>query len=158
VSDVLVITGSRALALRPEAAAWAKAEIATAFARLRSLGRLYVGDATGPDAWAWELALERFGRERVFPGALKFALDGRVYDMGGDAYAWATQPRRDFDPKRWPLYRNEHLIAAAARCASAMEEVRVLGFVAPWAKTRGTDHTLALAARAGLAVERRAFT
>lgn len=53
MSRVLLVTGARSLATRPGAEAWARALIAEALA---GVDLLIVGDAPGPDAWAWEIA------------------------------------------------------------------------------------------------------
>jgi hypothetical protein len=58
----------------------------------------------------------------------------RWWDAGGSVY---------------PLERNRFMVS---RCVQARESgwnVRVLGLVAPWSKTHGTEHTLAQARHAG---------
>ena len=53
MTRILLVTGSRSLATRPGAEAWARGILRDALA---GADLLIVGDAPGPDAWAWESA------------------------------------------------------------------------------------------------------
>lgn len=55
MTRVLLVTGSRSLADRPGAEAWARGLI---HAALTGTDLLIVGDAPGPDAWAVEIGLD----------------------------------------------------------------------------------------------------
>jgi hypothetical protein len=107
------------------------------------------GDAHGPDRWSSMTALT-------------LGIECRAYRLDGNVYTWDTMGSQ-FVHSRWrdadgpavnPLERNRALVAAAARALDEGWDVQVLGLVAPWAKTHGTDHTLAQARHSGLKVAR----
>jgi hypothetical protein len=131
---VLLITGARSLATRPGAEAWARAKIAEALA---GCDLLIVGDADGPDAWAWEIAESqwfdpvrgqpnRVHRRRIHCYATQGSFTGDVilhdgFPVGGGRFAvetesrWAAtkRPRGGEDLRQWLLSRNVAMIDEA---------------------------------------------
>jgi hypothetical protein len=159
VTRVLLITGARSLATRPGAEAWARGLIAAALA---GCDLLIVGDADGPDAWAWESVTTR-GREVYgYRYATRGVSAGHVIDsFGTDCGRWTTktapQGTRGWTP--WLLSRNAEMVAQAAHCAGSACDVLCLALLdglkvdAPGKRaTRGTEHTVGLARAAGLTV------
>jgi hypothetical protein len=152
VTRVIVVTGSRSLADSPAAEAWARGVLREHLAREPAW--LFVGDARGPDDWAAEIA-QSLGLPRA-----RWKLDGLVVfarpsgSGGWKHWARAEDAAARRGDRRWPLERNRALIDAAAKAAADAWSVRVLGLVDERSRTRGTDHTLRLAERAGLSVER----
>lgn len=149
-TNVLLVTGSRALADTPGARAWAHGVLDEA---LISVDLLVAGGAAGPDTWARELA------ERVRPLVAwrEYRLDGGVHTPRGLVARWdaAVLPSdRDelASPTRRPLRRNRAMVEAVARAAAAGHRVRVVAVRAPWARTAGTAYTARLAREAGLRV------
>ena len=53
----------------------------------------------------------------------------------------------------WPLRRNQTMTHDLARLARHGDRCLVVGFVAPWATTHGTEHTLRCARKARLWTE-----
>lgn len=144
---VLLVTGSRALAERPEAEAWARAQIAARVAALPPGSLVLAGGAAGPDTWAREA-----GR-RAGVKVAELRLDGHVWvDERRLARTWydpATVTRDD--ARRWPLARNAALVEAATRARADGWDAEVLALKAPWSATDGTGHAHRLAAGAGIA-------
>lgn len=107
MTRVLLVTGSRSLATIPGAEAWAREHIRRA---LEGAGLLIVGDAPGPDAWAWDEA----GRVRVVrrryvalgPFAGCVVVDGKT----DNPPRWTTQ-----EPRRWIYETSPKFIAANQR-------------------------------------------
>jgi hypothetical protein len=149
---LLLVTGSRALADTPASEAWARAVLEPAIGAVILTGWLVVGDAPGPDTWAWDSACG------WHEGAWAiYGLDGTVVTpkLGGlsrwhaDAVAGRAQ-----HGARWPLERNRAMVAAVAKAhRGGRVAARCLALVAPWATTAGTQFTARLAREAGLAVE-----
>lgn len=142
--DLLLVSGSRALAETPAAQWWAKAKVLEALSRLSAGGTLVTGDALGPDAWARRAAIA------VQVRALVFNLYGKV-ETDDAGWRWTTEsipahgsPER----RRWPLRRNEAMVTYVSERAFEGKRVHVLGLVAPWSKTRGTHYTVHAAAGA----------
>ena len=146
--NLLLVTGSRALALTAPARWWATRRILAALARLDDGADLVTGDAAGPDEWARRLAIA------AGVPALVFNLYGRVID-GQAGWRWTEQVRPFGVPeaKRWPLRRNDAMVQYAAERAASGARVQVLALTAGWATTKGTQYTAAAARKAGLAVE-----
>ncbi len=147
--NLLLVTGSRALANTPAAEWWATQRILTALSRLDLGAELVTGDARGPDEWARRLAIHL----RV--PTLVFNLWGKVEDSG-EGWRWTQQQRPPFaapEGKRWPLVRNAAMVDYVRGRAAGGARVHVLALAAPWADTRGTGHTAGLARGAGLVVE-----
>lgn len=151
---LLLVTGSRALADTDAARAWALSVLRPAVEACQGrAGYLVVGDAPGPDTWAKELAEAR-------------GVAGRQYALNGWLSMWASNTWvskpwhtpagsgwRQHGPK-WPLFRNATMVRwFAERCREADTVAHVVALVAPWSKTRGTEHTGRLVERAGIAVE-----
>ena len=93
MTRVLLVTGSRSLALHPGAEAWARGLI---HAALVGTDLLIVGDADGPDAWACVEAQRMGVVRRVYTAFGPFA--GRIVVDGK-----ADEPRRwtPNDPRKW---------------------------------------------------------
>lgn len=152
MTALLLVTGSRALAERPEAEAWARRMLRGPI-RGDANPRVLTGDARGPDAWAVEAARVQWTR---------FAKDGGIYCGVGLPFraGWWTFPPNEKPPTprtrdEWRerlLARDRALVAYAARMAAAGTTVRVLALVAPWSRTQGTAYTARLAREAGLDV------
>lgn len=184
---VLLVTGARSLADSPDAEAWARGLIADALA---GADLLIVGDAPGPDAWAWAIAESAWfdglapserKRLRVDPYAVhrrvhcyatsgSFTGDVILHDglsvYGGQyvvetAFRWAQskRPRGGEEYRQWFLARNAAMVRDAAADHSIGHTVRVLALLdgrkatARGRVTRGTEHTVGLARKAGLTVD-----
>lgn len=154
VTRVLLVTGARSLAASPDAERWARALIASALA---GVDLLIVGDAPGPDAWARDAMRARCHQYVAFgPHA------GSVYAWADGAAVWEGDVR--WGPSRrqvQPLRRNAAMVADCKRLAAEGATVSVLALLdgtkrdAPGRRaTRGTEHTVGLAERAGLIVRR----
>lgn len=147
---ILVVTGSRSLADNPDAEAWARGWIEGDGGALIHKPLLVVGDARGPDTWAWETATKR-GIDRMM-----FRLDGtRVYaEPRGTTYArWHVDAERGRSNhgRRWPLVRNIAMMDFVANTAGVLDEpARCLGLIDPRSSTNGTRHTLRLARERGI--------
>lgn len=156
MTRVLLVTGARSLADDPAAEAWARGLIAEA---LRGVDLLIVGDAPGPDAWAWELATgvvdirHRYWTRREHAGSIE------ARDAQGNLMAWWTWGSR----RTGPLDRNAAMVTDAAVYRDEGDTVSVLALldgrkpavVKPGEErpTRGTEHTARLARDAGLTVD-----
>jgi hypothetical protein len=151
VTRVLLITGARSLADDPAAEAWARVAIAEA---LRDVDLLIVGDAPGPDTWAWEIA-----------GNL--VVDCDEYLTRGPHAGMISEHRGIGAPtvtRRWaaadthPLRRNIVMVNVAKEMWEGGDDVHVLALLdgrkdsATGRVTRGTEHTVGLARAAGLTV------
>lgn len=167
VTRVLLVTGARSLATRPGAEAWARGVIAEALA---GVDLLIVGDAPGPDAWAAEsvgrclVGEEWRGNDAECHRYLTRGRDagwivasGGCEDSGEEEYV-----------ARWtrivggttPLDRNAAMVRMAAEWRDRDADVRVLALLdalKPAGSTRGTEHTVELARRAGLTVVERVW-
>lgn len=153
MTRVLLVTGSRSLATRPGAEAWAHDHLRRA---LEGVDVLIVGDATGPDRWA------------VQEGDDAVAHEMRVYWTRGRDAGCILVPTGDGEVGyggRWaprgasthPLQRNAAMVRDAAALASKGADVRCLALLDGLkgkGATRGTEHTAGLAERAGLTVQR----
>jgi hypothetical protein len=153
VTRVLLITGARTLATRPGAEAWARDHITRS---LRHADLLIVGDADGPDAWAWD--------ETTW--LMSPTLKVRCYRTHGDDAGWITEPEQGKWQRvtRWdagdthPLKRNAAMVsnASSKRIAATVSVLALLDGLkvdAPGQRaTRGTEHTVGLARAAGLTV------
>ena len=151
---VVLVTGARSLATRPGAEAWARGLIAEA---LRDVDLLIVGDADGPDAWAWDEA--RIDRHRYWTRAAHAGtIEARFYD--GSLQAWWTWGSHNTHP----LARNAAMVTDAAGYRDYGDDVLCLALLdglkvdAPSRRaTRGTEHTVGLARAAGLTVREEAW-
>ena len=151
--DILVVTGSRALAELASAERWALAALQDAVALAATV---VTGDARGPDAWALTVA-RGTGRRWA-----SYALDGLVRRGHDVPVAWtpdAPPQRRDGRAlwAAWCLHRDRAIVRDAARAHAAGRSVRVLALVAPWSATHRTEYTVARAEAAGLEVVVRRF-
>lgn len=149
MTRVLLVTGSRSLAKHPGAEAWARDLIREA---LEGVNLLIVGDAEGPDRWAWAEVSRRSIRADQWCAS------------GPSAGLVVTIPR---GWRHWtrgnthPLARNAAMVRDAASMIEHGAAVRCLALFdgtkrdAPGRRaTRGTEHTAGLAERAGLTVQR----
>lgn len=179
MTRVLLITGARSLADDPAAEAWARGLIAEA---LRGVDLLIVGDAPGPDAWAWEIAEDGWllihdvstrpeAMRRIHCYRIRGVYRGQIvlHDgyMHGKHFALDTIGDWNRGPDTHPLRRNAAMVADAARMLRDGDNVRCLALldgrkpavVKPGEKrpTRGTEHTVGLARAAGLTVDARTW-
>lgn len=159
MTRVLLVTGARSLADDPAAEAWARGLIAEALA---GVDLLIVGDAPGPDAWAWKRAGLTYGRTTCHQYLTRGSFAGGVVKRDGrtcvDAHRWA--PR---GTSTHPLDRNAAMVRDIAAMRDAGHTVSVLALldgrkpavVKPGEDrpTRGTEHTARLARDAGLMVD-----
>lgn len=160
MTRVLLVTGSRSLATHPGAEAWARGLI---HAAMFNAHLLLVGDAEGPDEWAWDVGAFHVRCRWKFNATGIGA--GWIYqhDNGTDL-ASVTMER-----VRWiaegqsthPLSRNRVMVATARAHMLRGHDVRCLALLdgtkrdAPGKRaTRGTEHTAGLAERAGIVVTR----
>lgn len=150
----LLVTGSRSLVDRAGAYEGCR-EILLPL--VRSANGVVVGDAPGPDHWAYVAAADT----RI--KCSRWCLDGFVdLTPSGNRASWWNDKDPRPPPNRWPLTRNRRMVEALkdvmradelfAKIASAEPFVRLLcvGFVDPDSRTNGTDHTLRLARQAGI--------
>ena len=147
---VLLVTGSRALSDTHAAEVWARGMLRERITR-EIVDSVVAGDARGPDEWAHEIAP---------PGlwCARWCLDGAVLCSLGSN--WHEEARwlvrgvpRPSTSEAWvqrALARNRAMVEHAAR---RPEGVRVLALLAPWSRTRGTQHTMRLAREHSLPVE-----
>lgn len=148
---VLLVTGSRALADTPAAEAWARDKLRAALDWWEPTLIVHGGCPRSPDAWAHELAE---------CAARVYFADGRLIEYGA---RWVAPNHhgewREPGPRRtWllpgnvaaPLLRNAVMTCDVSERRVDGIEVLVVGLTAPWASTRGTEHTLARAAGYGL--------
>lgn len=107
------------------------------------------GGARGPDQMSSHLA------DGIGIGFREYRLCGFVYGRDTKGSMLRLSRWRDADgPVVSPLERNRALVAAAVKARESGWNVRVLGLIAPWAKTHGTSHTLAQAQHSGIEVTR----
>ena len=123
----LLVSGSRSLLARPEAEGRVRA-IVTWLLEVRGVTELVHGHARGPDRWAEAAAL------------------AWASSTGRELTVVACSPRSG----EHPLLRNARMVRETReRAALRGASVLAVGFVDPASPTRGTDHTLSLASRAG---------
>lgn len=160
----LLVTGSRSLASgrRLDSAsrkeAWARAILKATIDALPPESTLIHGGATGPDAWAQEAIDARRYELGYLLYAHTYAADGRRWVWSiGDGDEWWSQDRwHPADPG--PLARNRHMVEVALPALAASGHApRVLALVDPASRTKGTDHTVRLALKAGYPVDRREY-
>jgi len=148
---LLLVTGSRALADTAEAEEWAKRQLRD-FAAHAWWGKrptiVVAGDAAGPDTHAIDYA------RLLRIDYAQWCLDGWI--DGTRVHPWWTERNSRPPARQWPLERNARMVASVAERAAEGDSVRVLALTAPWAKTHGTEHTVARAREAGLVIEARA--
>lgn len=86
------------------------------------------------------------------------ALGIRCYEYRTDGWIWIPDGRGSYlKVSRWwassgsvhPLERNRFMVSHCVRFRESGWNVHVLGLVAPWSKTHGTDHTLSQARHSG---------
>lgn len=173
MTRVLLVTGSRSLATIPGAEEWARDLIRTA---LDGVDLLIVGDAPGPDAWAWGEA-ERAERRSGFGVCVDLgdgpltALARAKYAVRGEDAGWIVDGEGRWtstwtDARRpHPLNRNQYMVHDAMEMMTRGHDVRCLALLdgtkrdAPGKRaTRGTEHTAGLAERAGIKVERQTWS
>lgn len=138
---ILLVTGSRALADTPAAEAWARDKLRAALDWWEPTLIVHGGCPRSPDVWAVDRA------DRV---AEVFYADGRrvlydEWDAVRSAGSWLLP-----GDHAHPLLRNTRMVAAVTTRVRAGADVLVVGLTAPWARTHGTEYTLARAAGYGL--------
>lgn len=164
---VLLVSGSRAFAKPPfseRAVEWAVGQITDEISRLsREFDlRVVTGDATGPDQWAKNASAYAKVPYVVYTkhGDRKLADVSLGADDGNRAPAtvgtWTTaSPPRHTEHERWRewlLERDRVMATEVVQSAKNGRFVIVLGIVAPWSATHGTQHTLACARKAAEAL------
>lgn len=142
---ILLVTGSRALNDTPAAKQWAHRKLAAALDYWEPTLLVHGGCAKSPDAWAGALASCR---------AHVYYADGRLVEIDRSRVATLLGAWTIDNERPHPLLRNERMVRAVS--ATDALSVYVLALTAPWAKTHGTEHTVARAREAGLVVEVRA--
>lgn len=173
MTRVLLVTGARSLADSPDAERWARALIAEALA---GCDLLIVGDADGPDAWALRAAWDHSNAEGAFY-VRRYITRGRhagwvVTEAEMRHRPWTSDvPPQKGDPaemtRAWYLLRNDAMVRSAQTLRNRGHAVEVLALLdgrkpakpAPGEKrrTRGTEHTVGLARKAGLPVDPRTW-
>lgn len=137
----LLVCGARELAYHPGAywyVCWRVGRLLDEHPRPTVLLQ---GGALGPDQWAGEEARARGVR------AVAYLPSGLRLDTRGAARLWSTTAVH-------PLDRNRALVSACLAAQAGGWTPWVLGLVASWPGTGGTDHTLRLAHKAGLVTAR----
>lgn len=158
---VLLVTGARSLADDPRAEAWARDLIRAA---LDGVDTLFVGDAPGPDSWAFQIAradgveTRRYCAGGSSAGLVEVATGGADGPTRTRVCQWST------GADHHPLKRNAAMVMEAKLYrVYGQRDVRVLALIdgrktsAKGRVTRGTEHTAGLAQRAGLTVDRRTW-
>ena len=162
MTRVLLVTGSRSLAAIPVAEAWARGLI---HAAMHNVDVVVVGDADGPDGWARGIAGGHVLQVRCYlthgpeAGMISVLTISRDYT----AAEWTLTPWTQGSDTH-PLRRNAAMVRDAATLAAKGHDVTALALLdgtkrdAPGRRaTRGTEHTAALAERAGIVVTRRTW-
>ena len=156
----LLVTGSRSLAKDPKAEAWARAILAEVIGALPPGSALIHGGATGPDSWAHAAICARAREAGVVRWSYCYRLDGRLSRtivVEGVAYDLRASRWDDGDPG--PLARNVYMVnEALPRAVAHGYKPRVLALVDSTSRTKGADHTVGLARKAGFPVDRRVWT
>ena len=147
---VLLVTGSRALSDTHAAEVWARGMLRERITR-EIVDSVVAGDARGPDEWAHEIAAKASLRHD------RWCLGGDVVTRYGDGHydgRWLPKgtpiPTTHDAWAQRALARNRAMVEHAAL---KPESVRVLALLAPWSRTRGTQHTMRLAREHSLPVE-----
>ncbi len=147
LKSLLLVTGSRALADYPEAQDWAETQLA---------GRIGTGDwgvvlnggcPLSPDAWSTDIAA------RAGVAWVEYRLDGHRYGSDGKTKLWVAERSDRKKPHPHPHERNQAMVDLGRRMLADGWRVLVLGLVAPWSKTRGTQVTIGMAQQANLPLE-----
>jgi hypothetical protein len=146
---ILLVTGSRVLE-GSESEAEARAKL-VGIAALFAPTVVVAGDARGPDEWAIDWAVSSSIETRLY------CLDTCVRTAAGRIVRWWSKREPPY-PRSWPLERNETMVTEVTVQASQGAIVRVLGLVAEWSATKGTEHTLRCARSEGLSVTRLTFS
>lgn len=148
MGDVLLVTGSRALCDTPAAEAWARGVLR---GRITSSTRSVVaGDARGPDAWAHdETPLALWCARWCLDGSVLCRLNGNWREEARWLVRGVVRPTTHEAWAQRAIARNAAMVEHTARTPGA----RCLALVAPWSRTRGTQHTARLAREHGITVE-----
>lgn len=140
---MLIVTGARRIEgsqYEAEARGWM-----TARCLVIAPDVMLFGDATGPDAWAWE-----FARERKIPW-FRYAKTGKIERHNGLPVSWSDQPPPVHGDNRalwgaWLLHRDRVMVQhAAKRMNEGRYDVRLVGL---FSSTPGTGGTIATVNRA----------
>lgn len=142
-SSVVIVTGSRSLdKSEHEESARKRIRDCLAFSIGVASGlHLFVGDASGPDAWAREIA-----RELDVPVWEFVGLTGEIRTPAGRAKWISDKSLRNLDTRSRLLARNRQMTSIA----SLSDNVRILGLVDAQSKTKGAIHTIQCAESVGI--------
>lgn len=138
---VLLVTGSRALSYTPAAEAWARDKLRAALDWWEPTLLVHGGCPRSPDVWAHGLA--ECAVRVYFAG-------GRVEDHAARGASASVGTWLTPGDVAHPLMRNVRMVEAISMLRFESAEVLVVGLTAPWARTHGTEHTLARADDYGL--------
>lgn len=128
---IVLVTGSRSLFRYYQQI---RALLAEQFRRLNP-EIVVVGDASGPDTYARDVAAEL-----GIPCAV-YALDGWIYSNGSKIGLWGDNLPTG---RSLPLYRNRVMAGHVMAKVNSERPGFVIGFTNPDARTHGTEHTLGL--------------
>jgi len=152
---ILLVTGSRALTGHARMGRILLAEVSDL---KRYLGYVVAGDAGGPDELAHSLA------KACGVHSVTYRLDGTWQSTdantpGGrwDAKLSQDELREIEDPRRRPLVRNNVMAHSVGMQGDRGWQVHCLALIAPWSKTKGTEHTARRAEQYGIPVTRVLF-
>lgn len=142
---LLIVSGSRVLAKDPVSIEWSRNHIDAMFNSRRPT-LVLAGRASGPDTWAFEAAMQR----KIM--IVEFDLSGFRYVNGVKTTTRWHEIDAVVDDK-WPLRRNDKMVAAGAVSLAKGWEVNGLFLRSAFARTYGTKYTLDRAKAAGFNCE-----
>lgn len=146
---IILVTGVRDLADRPEAAEWARAILRSAIL-VNPSPVVLTGDRRGPEDWACEIADPR--------KVVRYLRDGAVMVGGSRSGWWIKPPHPPPTPhpgEGWKLRmdaRDRALVTLASSRRDNGPSVRVIALRASWSRSADTDCTVRHARAAGLDV------
>lgn len=151
--SILLVTGSRSLRDRPLAESWVRDDLINTIRR-NSVTCLFVGDAQGPDTWAFETSTNPGGMFPVLTRFVYHAQNGLFTNHAADGFvrAIAWNDRIDaIDARKRPLMRNKAMVHGLSILAKLNGQCCLArAYVDPASKTRGTQHTIDLCKAEGI--------
>jgi hypothetical protein len=154
---LVLISGSRALAQRQSAKAYVWRHMLDLLAPLPRPSLIIHGDCEGsPDVWSKHacerLALPKTGEVEAVPG---HAWVGYQLQSGNRVTSEGKVARWTARKSGWThIDRNYAMVLRAAAAAQDGYRVLVVGYLASWATTAGTEGTMQMAESVGLAADR----